>query len=485
MKLLICSSKPKRSLAIGLCGLLFLPLLVQAEFKAGFGVTDITPQEWPVVLRGSFSPKPTDSAHDPLHSRSFAVKNGDGQAVLTVVDILYMQQDLLDKIKKEASRRTGWKPSEMLISGTHTHSAPSASGTSDNPAEVAFRKRVFEGIVHSIEKAIKDLAPSKIGFGSSEEPSEVFNRRWYLEEGTMPPNPFGGIDKVKMNPPRNLIIKPAGPTDPEVSIISVVDPRNRPRGIFANYSLHYVGAIPDRQVSADYYGEFAQLASLKIAGSKGAENFTAIMSNGTSGDINNIDFTGKRAPRAPFEQIRQVASKVSDAAWKATRELEYQSDLPVAIQERRIKLATRRPTSEQLAKAKKILGMTAEEIKNQPRLASHYALRILALNEVPEITEVAIQAIRIGDQAILALPFEVLVEIGLDLKKRSPFSSTLIVSMANGGFGYLPPPHQHELGGYETWLGTCKVEEQSSVILTEALLEMLADLNKEATAEEK
>jgi hypothetical protein len=76
------------------------------------------------------------------------------------------------------------------------------------------------------------------------------------------------------------------------------------------------------------------------------------------------------------------------------------------------------------------------------------------------------------------MPFEVLVEIGLDLKKRSPFPRTLIVELANGGFGYLPPPHQHELGGYETWLGTSKMEKQASVILTDHLLEMLKELKK-------
>jgi len=457
----------------------FLPSISRAQFEAGFSQVDITPQEWPVTLRGSFNPKPTESAHDPLRSRSFAIQNGEGRAILTVVDNLYMPQDLLDEIKAEVADRTGWDPTEMLISGTHTHSAPSSSGSSDQPAEVAYRKRFFDGVVESMEKAIGALAPAKIGFGSDEEPSEVFNRRWYLKEGSMPPNPFGGYDKVKMNPPRNLILKPAGPTDPEVAVIAVVDSRNRPLGLFANYALHYVGAVPGRQVSADYFGEFARLATTKFAGRNPSETFVAMLSNGASGDINNIDFAGNRPPRAPFEQIRQVATKVSDAAWRATRDLEYKTDLPIATRERRIVLQTRKPTAEQVEQAGKLLDMTAEELKAQPRLASHYALRILALAKRPETTEVAIQAIRIGDQAIVGLPFEVLVEIGLDLKKKSPFPRTLLISMANGGFGYLPPPHQHELGGYETWLGTCKVAEDSSVILTKELLEMLGELKNE------
>jgi len=74
------------------------------------------------------------------------------------------------------------------------------------------------------------------------------------------------------------------------------------------------------------------------------------------------------------------------------------------------------------------------------------------------------------------MPFEVLVEIGLEIKEKSPFPRTFLIELANGSYGYLPPPHQHELGGYETRLGTSRFEKNSSVILVNALLEMLEEL---------
>ena len=89
-----------------------------------------------------------------------------------------------------------------------------------------------------------------------------------------------------------------------------------------------------------------------------------------------------------------------------------------------------------------------------------------------------IQAIRVGDFAVCAIPFETFVEIGLDLKKRSPFPQTMVIGLANGRHGYLPTLEQHKLGGYETWLGTNSVQEDTSVILTNNLLEMLAELKK-------
>jgi hypothetical protein len=76
-----------------------------------------------------------------------------------------------------------------------------------------------------------------------------------------------------------------------------------------------------------------------------------------------------------------------------------------------------------------------------------------------------------------ALPFETFVEIGLELKSRSPIAHTMVIGIANGYHGYLPTPEQHKLGGYETWLGTNRVQEDASVILTDNLLEMLTALH--------
>ncbi len=91
-----------------------------------------------------------------------------------------------------------------------------------------------------------------------------------------------------------------------------------------------------------------------------------------------------------------------------------------------------------------------------------------------------VQALHIGDSAVCTLPFEAFAEIGLDLKKRSPFPRTMVISLANGTNGYLPTPEQHELGGYETWMGTSRVQKDASVILTNNLLEMLKNLKKAA-----
>jgi len=450
-----------------------------AALEAGTAMVEITPEEWPVTLRGSFNPKGTASAHDPLNARSLALRNGEGRVVITVVDILFLSQDVIDEIKKDAATATGWATSEMLIAGTHTHSAPSLSDENDAPAEVAFRKKAKKNISLAIQTAIKNLQPAQAGFTKGELKEEVFNRRWYLEEGKMPANPFGEIDTVKMNPSRSTIVSPAGPTDPKIEVINIQKANGKPLSLLANYALHYIGGT-DGSVSADYFGEFSRLIANRIGGRTPPQDFLGILSNGTSGDINNIDFDGTRPPRAPYEQIKLVASKVADEVWRATKDLDYEKDLAVGIRERRVTLRYRKPSEALVKRAHEILAMNEEERKSLPRLADHYAVRTLGALEKPDTVDVVIQAIRLGDQAIFAMPFEVLVEIGLDLKKESPLKHTMIIELANGAFGYLPPPHQHELGGYETWLGTSKVQKDASVILTKHLLEMMGEMARSA-----
>jgi len=453
----------------------------QSGLRAGTAAIDISPTVFPMQLRSGKS----KYVHDPLHVRAVAFENGSGRVVIALMDAIGVGREMTDEAKAIVAKKTGWKVEQMLISGTHTHTAPKGGDTS--PGRIAYEKTRRAGLAEALTKAIQSLEPAKVGFASDEDPSEVYNRRWYLKPGTMDRNPLGEYDQVRTNAPRGNLLKPAGPTDPEVCVVNVQTRRGRALGLIANYSLHYVGGIPkvkeeDGKIvgvaSADYYGEFARIMPYRLGGNP-PENFVAMMTNGTSGDINNIDFYSKRPPRAPFEQIRIVAGKTADAAWRAVKKIEkYEENPVVAMRQREVTLNYRTPSKEQVAKAIELMKLTRKERdeinKRTGSVASH---TISYASPEKERTEsVIIQAVRIGDQAILSMPFEVLVEIGLEIKEKSPFPHTFTIELANGGYGYLPPPNQHKLGGYETWLGTSRFEKDTSVILVKNLLEMLAEL---------
>lgn len=447
-----------------------------AELRAGTAKVDITPKMWPLHLRGSFHPQIVDSARDPLYVRSLVLDDGENAIAIALVDSCMVHRDVLDPARAEAAKVTGISADKIMVCATHTHSAPFPNVAHDTPEERAYQKQLREGIVASLQQAAAKREGARVGWGSHDLADEVFNRRWFLKPGKMPANPFGSKeDQVKMNPSRSagVLDRPAGPTDPEVSVLYVEDAKGRPLSVVANYSLHYVGNTGP-QASADYFGEFSRLMATRMG--RSSENFVAMLSNGTSGDINNINFPNPRPRRAPFEQIGVVASKTADAATRAIGKIEKtRADVKLAMAQREITLKHRVPSPELLERAKGLVAipLKAGERKSLERL---YAERTIALAAEPATTKVVIQAIRIGDLAICTLPFEVLVEIGLELKKKSPAGDTFVVELANGGYGYLPTPRQHKLGGYETWLGTNKVQKDASEILVKNLLEMLNGL---------
>jgi hypothetical protein len=329
---------------------------------------------------------------------------------------------------------------------------------------------------------MEQLEPARIAWGKVDEPSEVFNRRWHVLDTALLTNPFGGIDQVRMNPPRGsaALDRPAGPTDPEISFISVQSRAGRPIALLANYSLHYVGGVRSGEVSADYFGYFARFIERKLGASDQTPPFVGILSNGTSGDVNNINFAqpSKRKYQR-YEKMQEVAEKVASRVAEVHEQLDFHDWVPLSAAETRLPLKVRQPTPEML---KHFEAVASKESRSSPhRRETIYAQRIAILKDAPREIHIPLQAVRIGDLGIAAIPFETFTETGLELKDRSPFGQTFTIELANGSYGYLPTPEQHRLGGYETWLGTNFVEKGATTKIVAEMHEMFEALQNSST----
>ena len=117
-----------------------------------------------------------------------------------------------------------------------------------------------------------------------------------------------------------------------------------------------------------------------------------------------------------------------------------------------------------------------EEAEKYHRYERTYAQRVKKLDEGPDEITVPLQVMRIGDLSIAAIPFETFAETGLKIKEKSPFADTFTIELANDSRGYLPTPRQHALGGYETWMGTNRVQLDASDLITDSILEMMQEL---------
>ena len=451
------------------------------QFQAGAATSNITPSLGGEVI-GGFVPFPSKHIHDELHARCLVLDDGKTKLALVVCDLLGIHRVVSEEARKLIAEKHGIPRECVLISATHTHSATSALGKDRLQPEQTldeYQRFVVQRIADGVVRALNNRRPAQLAFGTAEAPEHVFNRRWHMKLGTVPTNPFGGDDLVKMNPPAGSLnlVEPAGPTDPTVSFISARGTDGRPISVFAAYSLHYVGGVGAADISADYYGIFCEhLKDSLAAKQKEAGDyppFVAMLANGTSGDINNINFREPRPAKKPYEQMRFVAIDVAKKVQAAMTGLKYQDQLTLAASYREPSLAWRRPTPEQKKWAEETI---AAGPKSKSDLSFIYAERTMSLAEYPESTTIPLQVLRIGDVCLGTMPCEVFCEIGLEFKRRSPIQPAFMVELAHGYFGYLPTPRQHKLGGYETWLGTNRLEPQASDKLLDSLLEMAAEI---------
>ena len=448
----------------------------QAVFRAGASTANITPPLGSGIVGNFGIPPPANYVHDELHARSLVLDDGTTKLVFVVVDNVGIIREVFDEAKRLIFEETKIPTAQILISSDHTHSASSASGIGEirggwnagRPLD-DYQRFLVRRIADGVRIAVNNLEPARIGWGSGNVPQHLFNRRWKMKNPVV--NPFGDMDQVLMNPgiKNPELLEPAGSTDPQVSFISVQSLKGRPIGILANYSLHYVGGVPKDHISADYFAVFADRIQELLKADRQDPPFVGIMSNGTSGDVNNINFRGPAEKHEPYAKMRIVANDVAHEVLRVYQTIQHKDWVPLGAAQSELNLKVRRPSSEMIAYAQKVLAKPDTETPVH-RLEKTYAERTMQMNGWPENIDVLMQTFRIGELGIAAVPFEVFTEIGLEIKAKSPFKSSFTIELANGSYGYLPTPEQHQLGGYETWLGTNKVEKEASrKIVTEIL----------------
>ena len=482
-----------RAKAILLCLILsgIFTANARAELRAGADVTDITPlaEHFPISTAGSMAANFIDKTDERIHCRTIMLGNDEATVSFTIVDSCLIPRDIADSAKRLVNSATGIPPENINIAASHTHSAPTSTPAFQSNPLVAYQIFLTEKIAESIIKAHRKLEPAEAGWAVGSDPTQVFNRRWFVNEPYE--NPFGSTgDKVRMNPGFDKgggkVSKPAGPTDPDVPVLAVrsTAPGKKPIALLANYCLHYVGNPPrsaegKSQLSGDYFARFAEIMAEKVA--PGNTDYVAILSNGASGDINNVDFSRPRPEKsyAPAEKMIEVATSVANAAHKAFQEIKYSSEFPIKVAFRDLDLGVRKPTAEDLKRAHEILSSPEQLINGNLRAREAiYARETLQLREYPDTVPVRLQSVRLGDLCINTTPCETFVEIGLELKETSPFA-TFLIELANGYNGYLPTPQQHEWGGYETWRAKSSyLEVDASTKVVAAFREMMAELGE-------
>ncbi len=444
-----------------------------ARFRAGAAETDIAPESFPITTSGSFLVKHAEGLDGTLRARAIALDDGQRKLVIATADSLMIPRELIDRVKYRVEKLTGVPAANMLVSATHTHSAPpvmGALGTDDDPQYgLLFEHRLVQAMVG----AVQHLAPAKIGWAVTPDWKHTHNRRWITRPDKMKTDPFGGLTvRANMHPgfQNPDFVGPSGPVDPDLTVLSIQTPEGQPVAMLANYSMHYVGA-PSKIVSADYFGHFCEQMRRLHFPNGGGEGFVAIMSQGTSGDLHWMDYA---EPKQEVE-MKGFAAEMAAAAFAAQKTTKFRDDVKLDARQTTLTLSRRIPDRQRLEWAAEILSRSGGQTpKNQQEV---YAREQMYLAATPS-RELVLQALRIGDFAIAAIPNEVFAITGLKLKAQSPFANTMNIELANGAEGYIPPPEQHRLGGYTTWPArTAGLEVEAEPKIVETLLTLLEQMS--------
>jgi len=424
----------------------------ESPLAVGLAEIEITP---PLGYRmdGYFTERLSTGVKDPLMAKALVVQQGDTKAALVVCDLLGVPQTLTREVRTRAAARTGIPAANIAVTATHTHTGPLFSGErarifselasakygSDPLARINYIETLRDRLVEVIVAANAAVSPATLEFVRASEDRLSFNRRYHLNDGTVATNP--GISNPK-------VVGPAGPIDPDVPFLLISKPRmntdetrisgeKTPVGSLSVFAMH-LDTVGGTEYSADYAGQLANELRREFG-----DRFISMFGTGTCGNINHIDVSGTRRYSARLIGEQLAVSVLS------VRSREPVANVALAAASDRVTLPLRKVSDTQVTAARANAAKIGTS--DLPFLTQVETVTTLDLATRGATLDAEVQVFRLNrDIAIVLLPGEIFVELGLAIKQASPFKHTLVIELSNDNPAYIPTEKAFKEGGYET-----------------------------------
>lgn len=453
-------------------GLVRRPLAAAAPLQAGAAVTDITPPAgW--RLSGYFYERPSTRIHDPLQAKAVVFQQGREKAALVFCDMIGVPLAASSQARQLASRRTGIPAENILLAATHSHTGPLYYGAlreyfhqaaiarnGKDPNEgVDYPAILIERLADTIVRADRGAQPVRLEIGKIQVPGLSFNRRFVLKDGTVVCNP----GKLNTN-----IVRAAGPVDPELIMVLVMDAKGeRAQAALSSFPLH-PDIVGGTEYSADYPLYFERSLRRYLG-----PNLVSIFGNGTCGDINHVNVADARAQKGQ-EEAERIGATLANAAAQAFPNFNRLAKPALAMRSTRVTVPLQEYPPEEVAQARERMKLIGS--KQLPFLSQAEATKIVDL-QLRNASSLAleVQGIRLGaDTALVGLPGEIFVELGLAIKRASPFENTVVFELCNDSIGYVPTRKAFAEGSYETV--NSRVKPGGGEMLVETAIQLLREL---------
>jgi len=420
-----------------------------AELQLGRGITRITPVSG-MPMGGGFNIRLSKGVHDDLFCKALVWEKDGTKAATVTCDVESLHRPTVEQAREIIGRTTGLRGEQVMLTATHSHSGPEMTplvleGAQGETARIAreYHAALPGKIAEAVRLAEANLAPARVWAGRAYEDGISFNRRYLMKDGSVQMNP----GQMNLN-----ILGPAGPIDPEVAVLYFDSPDSKALATVVNFALHTTTwGGPD--FSSDYPGILAGL----LADAKGASMQTVFM-QGCSGNINQVDVHTQQRQSGAGVAARTATILAGDVL-KAWREMQPVDAPVLRVRSRYVDLAVPEYSAEQVRKAHDVLEASRKSGKGGPKfLEVVEAFRIINVVEFHKAKPIPaeVQVIALGDQvALIGLPGEVFTELGMMVRKASPFPFTVISELANNMLDYIPDRKAFPEGSYEPTTARC------------------------------
>jgi neutral ceramidase len=451
-------------------GIILFGLCAHLVFGAGLNIGAAAVMITPPLgtpMAGYYYVRGAEGVHDDLYAKTLVIEKEGTRVAIVSCDLIEITAELAADIRLLAEASTGIPADHIMISATHSHTGPvilspaNMYGTDKRVRELlaAYMSALPGLVAKSIILANDGIRPASLSFGKGYEETISFNRRFFMTDGTVGWNPG------KLNP---MIIKPAGPIDPEVGVLYVESAEGKPLSTLVNFALH-LDITGGLEISADMPYTLS-----KILGSLKGEDMVTLFGQGCCGNINHINVKSGK-PQKGHAEAERIGTVLAGEVIKTYTRLEPLEVDAIRARSEVVALHLAPFSENDLEKAREITLKFGER-NAAPFMEMVNAFKIVDVFERKgKPIDAEVQVFTLGDDfAIVSLPGEVFVELGIYIKERSPYPGTMVLELANGSVDYIPDRKAFMEGNYEPVSARCA--PGSGEILVERVLEILNEM---------
>ncbi len=426
-----------------------LPSLA-GPLSAGASAVDITPPKG-CPMAGYYSVRGAEGTHDPLFAKALVFEKDGTKVAIVSLDLITTRRGTVEEARKLIEQQTKIPGTHVMISATHSHTGPVLWDGSPLTNVLSGGSKIAKDYVAELPGKIADAVkkadvarkPAKVSFGTGKEEGLAFNRRFHMTDGTIGWNPG------KKNP---KIVRPAGPTDSSVPVVFIEtdDKLPKPIAVYVNFAMHL-----DTVGGLNYSADYPYTLSKSLAAAKG-DDVVTVFTTGTCGDINHINVESDRPQKGNGEAAR-IGTRLAAEVLR-TFEVLKPTDGAIRVSSEMVELALPAVTADEATAAKQVLLDIEKGVKPVPKFLDQVqAFKAVDVSgRLGKPYQVEVQVISLGeDLAWVSLPGEIFVELGLQIKRGSPYRQTMIAELANGSIGYVPNRVAYSQGAYEVISARC------------------------------